>query len=473
MTIPLPGSTEVVPDGDAGGAGRPGEPIRDLTPREIVAELDRYIVGQEQAKRAVSIALRNRARRLKLPPDMADEVAPKNIIMIGPTGVGKTEIARRLARLANSPFIKVEASKYTEVGYVGRDVESMVRDLADQAVEMIRAEQSRLVGARARGNVEERLLALLLPPPPARSAAPGEPEAEDHFHRSREKLRQQLREGVLDDRTVEIEVQQEAFPTMRIFGAAGLEEMDVSVRDSLKGLFGSRTRRRRVSLAEAREILQREEEEKLIDPDAVKRQALRRVEQSGIVFIDEIDKIAGRERGQGPEVSREGVQRDLLPLVEGTTVNTKHGMVRTDHVLFIASGAFHVSKPSDLIPELQGRFPIRVELQALGPKEFVRILTEPKNALIKQYRALLLTEGIDLVFTDGAVRTIADLAAEVNERSENIGARRLHTILEKLLDVVSFEAPDMTERKVVIDDAYVRRMLADIVKDQDLSRYIL
>ncbi len=462
--------------GRAGGEEAPGvaglaDPAAELTPRQIVAELDRYIVGQEKAKRAVAIALRNRTRRLKLPPDMAEEVAPKNIIMIGPTGVGKTEIARRLARLANSPFIKVEASKYTEVGYVGRDVESMVRDLADMAVEKVRAEQSREVRQRARGNVEDRLLNLLLPA--SASRAPADPEAEEQFQRSREKIRQQIRDGLLEDRTVEIEVRQDAFPTLRIFGAGGLEEMDVGMRESLQGLFGTRTRRRRVTLAEAREILQREEEEKLIDVDDVKRQALHRVEQSGIIFIDEIDKVAGRERGQGPDVSREGVQRDLLPLVEGTTVSTKHGMVRTDHILFIASGAFHVSKPSDLIPELQGRFPIRVELQPLGTAEFVRILTEPQNALVKQYRALLLTEGIDLVFADEAIRSIAELAAEVNERSENIGARRLHTILEKLLDVVSFEAPDMQERKVTIDAAYVRRMLADIVKDQDLSRYIL
>jgi len=472
-------------------AGAPGEAFvaesgADLTPRQIVAELDRYIIGQERAKRAVAIALRNRTRRLKLSPEMAEEVAPKNIIMIGPTGVGKTEIARRLARLAASPFIKVEASKYTEVGYVGRDVESMVRDLADLAVEMVRAERSEQVRQRARGATEERLLNLLLPPPggpapvgfslagPAPAAPPpAEGDAQEQFRRTREKLRHQLREGLLDESPVEIEVRQDSMPAFRIMGAAGMEEMDVSLRDSLAGLFGSRTRRRRVTVREAREILQREEEEKLIDPDDVKRQALERVQQSGIIFIDEIDKVAGRERGHGPDVSREGVQRDLLPLVEGTNVSTKHGMVRTDHILFIASGAFHVSKPSDLIPELQGRFPIRVELSPLGEPEFVRILTEPKNALISQYRALLLTEGIDLVFTDDAVRAIAGMAAQVNQRSENIGARRLHTILEKLLDTISFEAPDMSERKVTIDASYVRRMLDDIVKDQDLSRYIL
>jgi ATP-dependent HslUV protease ATP-binding subunit HslU len=459
---------EPVGEGEAGAAAGTG----DLTPRQIVAALDRYIVGQEKAKRAVAIALRNRTRRLKLSPEMAEEVAPKNIIMIGPTGVGKTEIARRLARLTNSPFIKVEASKYTEVGYVGRDVESMVRDLADLAVEMVRAEKSREVRQKARGQVEERLLALLLPPsgPPR---TPPDLEAQEQFQRTREKLRQQLRDGLLEDRPVEVETREDAVPAIRLFGAGGMEEMDASLRESLAGLFGKRTRRRRVSVREARDLLQREEEERLVDADAVKRLALQRVEQSGIVFIDEIDKIAGRERGHGPDVSREGVQRDLLPLVEGTTVSTKHGLVRTDHILFVASGAFHVSKPSDLIPELQGRFPIRVELSPLGAAEFVRILTEPKNALVIQYQALLLTEGIELVFTEDAVRAIADLAAQVNQRSENIGARRLHTIMEKLLDTVSFEAPDMTERRVAIDAAYVHRMLADIVKDQDLSRYIL
>jgi ATP-dependent HslUV protease ATP-binding subunit HslU len=464
---------ERLPRAGGDGAARLAEPSTDLSPRQIVEELDRYIVGQERAKRAVAIALRNRVRRLKLPPEMADEVAPKNIIMIGPTGVGKTEIARRLARLANSPFIKVEASKYTEVGYVGRDVESMVRDLADIAMDMVKLERSREVAVAARGQVEERLLDILLPSPGPRRDVAEPDQPEDTFRRTREKLRQQLREGILEDHPVEIEVKQDMLPAFRIFGGSGLEEMDISLRESLGGLFGARRKTRRVTISEAREILQHEEEEKLIDIDAAKREALRRVEQSGIVFVDEIDKIAGRERGQGPDVSREGVQRDLLPLVEGTRVSTKHGMVRTDHILFIASGAFHVSKPSDLIPELQGRFPIRVELHSLGAPEFVRILTEPQNALIKQYRALLLTEGIELIFTDDAIRAIAELAAQVNQQSENIGARRLHTILEKLLDVVSFEAPEMTERKVTIDDAYVRRMLVDIVKDQDLSRYIL
>ncbi|HXH28705.1 MAG TPA: ATP-dependent protease ATPase subunit HslU [Candidatus Polarisedimenticolia bacterium] len=468
--MPLPGSSVPVTAGAAASTA-------DLTPRQIVAELDRYIVGQERAKRAVAIALRNRMRRLKLSPEMAEEVAPKNIIMIGPTGVGKTEIARRLARLTQSPFVKVEASKYTEVGYVGRDVESMIRDLAEGAVVMVRTERVAEVRDKAATIAEERLLDLLLP----RSSAPRHPAdlqeppggADAQFQRTRDKLQQQLHEGLLDDRQVEIEVRQDVFPAFRIFGAAGMEEMDVSLRESLSGLFGSRGHRRRVEVREAREVLRREEEEKLVDFEAVKREALQRVEQSGIVFLDEIDKVAGRERGSGPDVSREGVQRDLLPLVEGTSVNTKYGLVRTDHILFIASGAFHVSKPSDLIPELQGRFPIRVELASLGSNDFVRILTEPKNALIAQYRALLLTEGIELRFTDDAVRAIADLAAEVNERSENIGARRLHTIMERLLDEISFEGPDLKKKTIKIDPLYVQKQLSEIVKNQDLSRYIL
>ncbi|MGH9797701.1 MAG: ATP-dependent protease ATPase subunit HslU, partial [Candidatus Polarisedimenticolia bacterium] len=411
------------------------------------------------------------------PPEMAEEVAPKNIIMIGPTGVGKTEIARRLARLARSPFIKVEASKYTEVGYVGRDVESMVRDLVEQAVEMVKAERVAEVREAARRNVEERLLALLLPGSDretvTRPGDPAPPESQESYERTREKLRRRLRDGELEDQEVEIEVRQDSLPAFRIFGAGGLEEMDISLRESLGGLLGARRKQRRVAVREARDILQREEEEKLVDQEAARRQALRRVEESGIIFIDEIDKIAGREQGRGPDVSREGVQRDLLPLVEGTTVSTKHGVVRTDHILFIASGAFHVSKPADLIPELQGRFPIRVELEPLGAAEFVRILTEPKNALVRQYQALLLTEGIEIEFTEDAVRAIADLAAEVNRRSENIGARRLHTVMERLLDDISFEAPEMRERSIAIDAAYVQRMLADVVRDQDLSRYIL
>jgi ATP-dependent HslUV protease ATP-binding subunit HslU len=446
----------------------------DLTPRQIVAELDRDVVGQTPAKRAVAIALRNRMRRLKVSPEMAEEVTPKNIIMIGPTGVGKTEIARRLARLTGSPFIKVEASKYTEIGYVGRDVESMVRDLADLAVDRVREEWSERARTRAAAAAEERLVGLLLPPPgPEPVSEAAEAGRGDSYPRTREKIRQALRDGRLDEQTVELDVRQEAAPQLRFLGGSGLEEMEGGLREALSGLLGGRTKRRRVAVREARPILEREEIDKLIDLDAAKRIALKRVEETGIVFIDEIDKIAGRERGHGPEVSREGVQRDLLPLVEGTTVSTKHGMVRTHHILFIASGAFHVSKPSDLIPELQGRFPIRVELHALGPDEFVRILTEPRNALVAQYQALLLTEGIELVFTDAAVRAVAELAARVNERTENIGARRLQTIMEKLLDQVSFEAPDLRERRVVIDRDDVHRTLASIIQDEDLSRYIL
>jgi ATP-dependent HslUV protease ATP-binding subunit HslU len=448
-----------------------------LTPRQIVEELDKYIVGQERAKRAVAIALRNRLRRLKLPAEMAEEVAPKNIIMIGPTGVGKTEIARRLARLTGSPFIKVEASKYTEVGYVGRDVESMIRDLVELAVEMVRSEKAAEVRQRAARNVEERLLDLLLPP--LDRPVPGVPgggsdvEAAEQHERTREKLRRQLVSGVLEARLLEMEVRQTSFPAMRIFSGAGMEEMDINLKEMMPGIFGGRGRKRKMTVAEAREHLLREEEDKLIDPDVVARQAISRVEQSGIIFIDEIDKVAGRESGRGPDVSREGVQRDLLPIVEGTTASTKHGMVRTNHILFIASGAFHVSKPSDLIPELQGRFPIRVELDSLTREDFVRILKEPRNALTRQYVALMETEGIHLHFTDDALETVAEYAAEVNDRSENIGARRLHTVMEKLLDEISFEGSEMEQKEISIDAAYVRRMLADVVKDQDLSRYIL
>ena len=444
-----------------------------LTPRQIVAELDKYVVGQAAAKRAVAIALRNRMRRQKLPVDLAEEVAPKNILMIGPTGVGKTEIARRLARLAQSPFIKVEASKYTEVGYVGRDVESMVRDLVELGVDMVRAERLEEVRGKASHNAEERLLDILLPPP--RPIAPDEDVAvaRDHQAQTRERFREQLRAGRLDSRVVEIDVREKAFPSFEIIAGSSVEEVDINLKDMLPGLFQGKTRKRKLKVPEALEFLTQEEEQKLIDMESVSKTAVERVEQSGIIFIDEIDKIAGREGSHGPEVSREGVQRDILPIVEGTTVNTKHGMVRTDHILFIAAGAFHVSKPSDLIPELQGRFPIRVELEALGKEEFVRILTEPRSALVKQYTALMETEGITLVFTEDAIRRIADFATTVNERTENIGARRLHTVMEKLLDEISFEGPDLVDKRVQIDDAYVQKMLAEIVKNEDLSRYIL
>ena len=443
-----------------------------LTPRQIVAELDKFVIGQAAAKRAVAIALRNRMRRQKLPPDLAEEIAPKNILMIGPTGVGKTEIARRLARLAQSPFIKVEASKFTEVGYVGRDVESMVRDLVELGIDMVREERLDEVRGKAAANAEERLLDLLLPPMPPGPGEPHDPNAV-RAPATRENLREQLRAGRLDARTVELDVREKGFPSLEIISGSNVEELDINLKDMLPGLFQGKTKKRRVKVPEALEYLAQEEEQKLIDMDAVARTAVERVEQAGIIFIDEIDKISGREGSHGPEVSREGVQRDILPIVEGTTVNTKYGMVRTDHILFIAAGAFHVSKPSDLIPELQGRFPIRVELEALGKEEFVRILTEPRSALVKQYTALMDTEGVTLVFTDDAVRRIADFATIVNERTENIGARRLHTVMEKLLDEVSFEGSDLVDKRVVIDEAYVERMLADIVKNEDLSRYIL
>ena len=444
-----------------------------LTPRQIVAELDRYVVGQARAKRAVAVALRNRLRRQKLPPELAEEVAPKNILMIGPTGVGKTEIARRLARLAQSPFIKVEASKFTEVGYVGRDVESMVRDLVQLAVDMVREQRTVEVRQKAREHAEERLLDLLLPPLRPVPDTPDPQPAGEYARRTREKFREQLRAGQLDTRVVEVDARERSMPSMEVISGSSIEEIDINIKEMLPGLFQSRTRKRRMKVPEALEYLAQEEEQKLVDMESVSRTAVTRVEEAGIIFIDEIDKVAGREGGHGPDVSREGVQRDILPIVEGTTVNTKHGMVRTDHILFIAAGAFHISKPSDLIPELQGRFPIRVELDALGTDEFMRILTEPKGALMTQYTALLATEGLDLTFEPGAVRRIAEFATMVNDRTENIGARRLHTVMEKLLDEVSFDAPDMSARSMVIDRDYVERMLVDIVKNEDLSRYIL
>jgi ATP-dependent HslUV protease ATP-binding subunit HslU len=506
--------------------------LDDLTPREIVSELDKYVVGQHAAKRAVAIALRNRMRRQKLSPELADEIMPKNIIMIGPTGVGKTEIARRLAKLTNSPFLKVEASKFTEVGYVGRDVESIVRDLVEIAIDMVREEKLEEVEDKAEMNAEERLLDLLLPPPtpaPGASSTGGpqvippdgpQPEGDgtltfptpshESHNRTREKLRQQFREGKLDDRSVEIDVRERNSPSFEIISNQGVEEMDINLKDILPNLFGQRTKKRKMKVAEAFEYLVQEEEGRLIDMDQVTRVAVERVENSGIVFLDEIDKIAGREGGHGPDVSREGVQRDILPIVEGTTVNTRYGMVRTDHILFIAAGAFHVSKPSDLIPELQGRFPIRVELQSLTVEDFVRILTEPKSSLTKQYAALLDTEGLKLEFTPESLKEMAHFAFRVNETTENIGARRLHTIMEKVLDEISFLAPDLTKARkgesgnlidvaaaaqengatfalpvierdtpsgvetvVVIDPEYVRHMVASIVKDQDLARYIL
>jgi ATP-dependent HslUV protease ATP-binding subunit HslU len=446
--------------------------IENMTPRQIVAELDKYVVGQRMAKRAVAIALRNRWRRQQLPSELAEDIAPKNILMIGPTGVGKTEIARRLARLARAPFLKVEASKFTEVGYVGRDVESMVRDLVEIAVTMVKEEKRDSVREAAAARAEDRLLQLLVPPRPINAYLRHEEENEDELAATREKFRDKLRSGALDNRRVEIEVEESSYPSLEMFTPQGVEEVGMNIKEMLPGLFG-RKKKQQVSVAEAREILQQQESEKLIDRALVSREARERVEQGGLIFLDEIDKIAGREGGRGPDVSREGVQRDLLPIVEGTNVSTKYGMVKTDHILFIAAGAFHVSKPSDLIPELQGRFPIRVELDPLTEQDFVRILTEPETALTKQYSALLSTEGVQLEFTPDSVAELARLAVEVNSSTENIGARRLSTLMERLLDEVSFEAPDMAGVPVKVDGEYVRRVLSGIVQDQDLSRYVL
>jgi ATP-dependent HslUV protease ATP-binding subunit HslU len=449
-----------------------GLAIENMTPRQIVSELDKYVVGQRQAKRAVAIALRNRWRRQQLPPELGDEIAPKNILMIGPTGVGKTEIARRLARLAKAPFLKVEASKFTEVGYVGRDVESMIRDLVETAVTMVKEEKREAVREAAAARAEDRLLQLLVPPRPVSSYLRHEEENEDELTATREKFRDKLRSGALDHRKVDVEVDESAYPSLEMFTPQGVEEVGMNIKEMLPGLFG-RKKKQQFTVAEAREILMQQEAEKLIDRTQVSREARSRVEQGGLIFLDEIDKIAGREGSRGPDVSREGVQRDLLPIVEGTNVSTKYGMVKTDHILFIAAGAFHVSKPSDLIPELQGRFPIRVELDALTEQDFVRILTEPETALTKQYSALLSTEGVTLEFSTDAVAEIARLAVEVNSSTENIGARRLSTLMERLLDEVSFEAPDMSGQEVKVDGEYVRRVLSGIVQDQDLSRYVL
>ncbi|MDQ7066013.1 MAG: ATP-dependent protease ATPase subunit HslU [candidate division KSB1 bacterium] len=461
--------------------------IEELTPRQIVAELDKYIIGQDRAKRAVAIALRNRWRRLQVKQELREEIMPNNIIMIGPTGVGKTEIARRLARLAKAPFIKVEATKFTEVGYVGRDVESIIRDLVDLAVSMVRQEKLAAVQEQARRLANERLLDILYPPPPDVHAArhhsvdnvevmsdTATESPEERYYRNREKMRARLEAGELENRMVEIEVPTDSIPMMQVISPGGIEEMGLNLQDIFGNLFPKKTKKRRMKVSEARETLTQEEAQKLIDQEGAIREALERVENSGIVFIDEIDKVAGGNSGKsGPDVSREGVQRDLLPVVEGTSVLTKYGMVKTDHILFIASGAFHLSKPSDLIPELQGRFPIRVELDNLTADDFVRILTEPENALLKQYTALLAAEGVDIQFTGDAIREIAEIAFRVNDRTENIGARRLHTVLTTLLEDILFDVPDKKQDKIVVDREMVQKKLSDIVEDEDLSRYIL
>ncbi len=454
----------------AAGDRLPAPPLEAMTPAQIVAELDRHVIGQTAAKRALAIALRNRWRRQQLPAETAEEIVPKNILMIGPTGVGKTELARRLAKLARAPFLKVEASKFTEVGYVGRDCESMIRDLAEIGAGLVREELRERVAATAAHNAEERLLQLLVPQ--VSGFGPASTHGAEDLTATREKMREKLRAGQLDAREVEVEVEENAAPSLEMFGPQGVEEVGFNLREMMPGLF-SRRQRRKMTVAEARSVLQAEEADKLIDRQQIAREARHRVEQAGIVFLDEIDKVAGRERGTGPEVSREGVQRDLLPIVEGTTVTTKQGPVRTDHILFIAAGAFHVARPSDLIPELQGRFPIRVELEALGETDLVRILTEPENALTRQYQQLLGTEGLRLVFTPEAIREIARLAAEVNRSTENIGARRLATLLERLLEEVSFNASEMAGVELVIDEGFVRRALVELVASQDLSRYVL